>query len=157
MEARKPVLSRLLDGYTGHLRVLGRDLRDYLKLTAPENLRLFARLHGGAPESPKAPLHRGSLYEDADEFVAEFSEAMRGRLMGGYLMNAPGDCREGGCPVARRARRAHARSTAGHAIVDSALPGDRVAVPPSAAATTPAKKTTSAGLATCRQSPPEGP
>lgn len=61
------VLIRLLDGYEGHIRILERDLRDwdrsyyrrtgvsfeapnhYLKLTALENLRLFAGLMAATP------------------------------------------------------------------------------------------------------------
>ena len=92
------VLIRLLDGYTGHARVLGRDLRDwgneyyrrigvafempnhYLKLTALENLRLFAGLHGGETEAPEALLQQVGLLEDGNKLVAEFSKGMRGRL-----------------------------------------------------------------------------
>jgi fluoroquinolone transport system ATP-binding protein len=92
------VLIRLLDGYVGQIRVLGRDLRawdrsyyrrigvafetpnHYLKLTALENLRLFAGLHGGATESPEALLQRLGLHGDGDKLVGEFSKGMRGRL-----------------------------------------------------------------------------
>lgn len=92
------VLIRLLDGYRGDIRVLGRDLREwdrsyysrigvsfeapnhYLKLTALENLRLFAGLHGNATESPEALLRRVGLQDDGDKLVAEFSKGMRGRL-----------------------------------------------------------------------------
>ena len=66
------VLIRLLDGYEGSVAVLGKDLRawdrgyyrrigvafeapnHYLKLTARENLQLFAGLHGGGTEDPDA-------------------------------------------------------------------------------------------------------
>ncbi len=92
------VLIRLLDGYKGNIRVLGRDLRSwdknyyrrigvafeapnhYLKLSALENLRLFAGLHGGRTESPETLLRRVGLHEDGEKFVAEFSKGMRGRL-----------------------------------------------------------------------------
>jgi fluoroquinolone transport system ATP-binding protein len=92
------VLIRLLDGYQGQIAVLGKDLRawdrtyykrigvsfeapnHYLKLTALENLRLFAGLHGGTPERPEDLLRRVGLHEDRDKLVAEFSKGMRGRL-----------------------------------------------------------------------------
>jgi fluoroquinolone transport system ATP-binding protein len=92
------ILVRLLGGYGGDARVLGRDLaswdRDYyrrigvsfeapnhyLKLTARENLRLFAGLYGGDTEDPDVLLDRVGLLEDADKRVAEFSKGMRGRL-----------------------------------------------------------------------------
>ncbi|MEO8257017.1 MAG: ABC transporter ATP-binding protein [Acidobacteriota bacterium] len=92
------VLIRLLDGYQGTITVLGRDLRQwdrsyyrrigvafeapnhYLKLTARENLRLFAGLHGGQTEAPDALLDRVGLEADGDKRVGEFSKGMRGRL-----------------------------------------------------------------------------
>jgi fluoroquinolone transport system ATP-binding protein len=92
------VLIRLLDGYEGTVTVLGRDLRawdrqyyrrigvsfespnHYLKLTARENLRLFAGLHSGVRADPDALLERVGLIEDADKRVGEFSKGMRGRL-----------------------------------------------------------------------------
>ncbi len=92
------VLIRLLDGYQGQISVLGKDLNDwdrsyyrhigvsfeapnhYLKLTALENLRLFAGLHAGRTESPDDLLRRIGLYEDRDKLVADFSKGMRGRL-----------------------------------------------------------------------------
>ncbi|MGH2437863.1 MAG: ABC transporter ATP-binding protein [bacterium] len=92
------VLIRLLDGYQGSVAVLGRDLRawdrsyyrrigvafeapnHYLKLTARENLRLFAGLHGGETENPDVLLERVGLTQDGDKLVAEFSKGMRGRL-----------------------------------------------------------------------------
>jgi fluoroquinolone transport system ATP-binding protein len=92
------VLIRLLDGYEGSVTVLGRDLRawdrsyyrrigvafeapnHYVKLTARENLRLFAGLHGGATEDPDVLLDRVGLLEDGDKRVGEFSKGMRGRL-----------------------------------------------------------------------------
>jgi fluoroquinolone transport system ATP-binding protein len=91
------VLIRLLDGYEGSIVVLDRDLRGwdenyyrrigvafeapnhYLKLTARENLRLFAGLHR-ATENPEVLLERVGLGGDADKRVSEFSKGMRGRL-----------------------------------------------------------------------------
>jgi fluoroquinolone transport system ATP-binding protein len=89
----------LLSGYQGSVNVLGRDLRawdrsyyrrigvsfeapnHYLKLTARENLRLFAGLHGGGNmEDPDTLLERVGLRPDADKLVGEFSKGMRGRL-----------------------------------------------------------------------------
>ena len=92
------VLIRLLDGYEGTITVLGRDLRTwdkdyyrrigvafeapnhYLKLTARENLSLFAGLYGGETEEPRALLDRVGLAEDGDKRVGEFSKGMRSRL-----------------------------------------------------------------------------
>jgi fluoroquinolone transport system ATP-binding protein len=92
------VLIRLLDGYEGSISVLGRDLRawdqgyyrrigvsfespnHYLKLTARENLRLFAGLHGGGTADPDALLDSVGLLEDGDKRVGELSKGMRGRL-----------------------------------------------------------------------------
>jgi fluoroquinolone transport system ATP-binding protein len=92
------VLIGLLDGYQGRVAVLGKDLRawdrsyyrrigvafeapnHYLRLTARENLRLFAGLHGGATEDPETLLERVGLTQNGDTLVAEFSKGMRGRL-----------------------------------------------------------------------------
>jgi fluoroquinolone transport system ATP-binding protein len=92
------VLIGLLDGYDGTVTVLGRDLRawdrhyyhkigvafespnHYLKLTARENLRLFASLYSGVREDPDRLLERVGLFEDGDKRVGEFSKGMRGRL-----------------------------------------------------------------------------
>jgi fluoroquinolone transport system ATP-binding protein len=92
------ILIRLLTGYTGDVRVLGKDLHEwdrsyyrrigvafespnhYLKLTALENLRLFAGLYGGRTEAPADLLRRVGLHDDRDKRVAEFSKGMRGRL-----------------------------------------------------------------------------
>ena len=88
----------MLGGYEGDIRVLNRDLRSwdrgyyrrigvafeapnhYLKLTALENLRLFASLHGGRTEAPEILLRRVGLHEDGDKLVGEYSKGMRGRL-----------------------------------------------------------------------------
>lgn len=92
------VLIRLLHGYEGQVTVLGRDLRQwdasyyrrigvafeapnhYLKLTARENLRLFAGLYGGKTRDAEALLDEVGLLADADKRVADFSKGMRGRL-----------------------------------------------------------------------------
>jgi fluoroquinolone transport system ATP-binding protein len=92
------VLIRLLEGYDGEIRAFGRDLRTwdrsyyrrigvafeapnhYLKLSALENLRLFAGLYGSQTERPESLLQRLGLHEDGDKLVAEFSKGMRSRL-----------------------------------------------------------------------------
>ena len=92
------VLIGLLDDYHGRVAVLGRDLRTwdrsyyrrigvafeapnhYLRLTARENLRLFAGLYGNDTENPDHLLERVGLRQDGDKLVAEFSKGMRGRL-----------------------------------------------------------------------------
>jgi fluoroquinolone transport system ATP-binding protein len=92
------VLIGLLDGYEGSVKVFGRDIREwgtdyyrrigvafeapnhYLKLTARENLQLFASLYGGATEDPRVLLEWVGLHGEADKRVAEFSKGMRGRL-----------------------------------------------------------------------------
>jgi fluoroquinolone transport system ATP-binding protein len=103
------VLIRLLDGYEGNVAVLGKDLRawdrgyyrrigvafeapnHYLKLTARENLQLFAGLHGGGTEDPGTLLERVGLEQDGDKLVAEFSKGMRGRLtFARALLHRPG-------------------------------------------------------------------
>ena len=92
------ILIGLLDGYEGavellgrHVRAWGRDLyrrigvafespNHYLKLTARENLALFAGLFGSGTQDPESLLERVGLIEDADKRVGEFSKGMRGRL-----------------------------------------------------------------------------
>ena len=92
------VLIGLLSDYRGQISVLGRDLRawdrtyyqrigvafeapnHYLKLTARENLRLFAALYNAEAEDADTLLDRVGLGQDADKRVAEFSKGMRGRL-----------------------------------------------------------------------------
>jgi len=88
----------LLTGYEGSISVMGRDLRHwnrdyyqrigvafeapnhYLKLTARENLRLFAALYDRPAADPDHLLGQVGLALDADKRVAEFSKGMRGRL-----------------------------------------------------------------------------
>ena len=92
------ILIRLLESYTGTVEVLGRDLRNwsidyyrrigvafespnhYLKLSARENLELFAGLYGAAVDQVPSLLERVGLAEDAGKRVGEFSKGMRGRL-----------------------------------------------------------------------------
>ena len=52
----------------------------YLRLSARENLRLFAGLHGGKTMNPAVALERVGLEQDGDKLVGEFSKGMRGRL-----------------------------------------------------------------------------
>src|SRR6187401_513068 len=92
------ILIGLLRDYQGTVRVLDRELRDwdttyyrhigvafeapnhYLRLTARENLAMFAVLFGAPPERIPALLENVDLLRDADKRVAEFSKGMRGRL-----------------------------------------------------------------------------
>lgn len=92
------ILIGLLDGYTGSVDVLGRSPRQwgtalyrrigvsfeapnhYLKLTARENLSLFAALYGSGPDDIESLLDNVGLSADADKRVSEFSKGMRGRL-----------------------------------------------------------------------------
>jgi fluoroquinolone transport system ATP-binding protein len=92
------ILIGLLDGYLGAVEVLGREPRNwgrelyrrigvafespnhYLRLSARENLALFAGLYGGRTQAPDVLLERVGLAEDAGRHVAEFSKGMRGRL-----------------------------------------------------------------------------
>jgi len=92
------VLTRLLTGARGDVRVLGRPLADwgddyyrrigisfelpshYLRLTARENLDLFAGLYGTACDDPDALLDAVGLADDADVRVAQYSKGMMMRL-----------------------------------------------------------------------------
>lgn len=92
------VLIRLLKTYAGEVRIFGRDLRTwgddyfervgvsfelprhYQKLTALENLRLFASLYRGKTEEPMALLARVGLEGDAHTRVSQFSKGMQMRL-----------------------------------------------------------------------------
>ncbi|MGH7551664.1 MAG: ATP-binding cassette domain-containing protein [Longimicrobiales bacterium] len=91
------ILVHLIAGYEGSAIVLGREASDwnrdyyrrvgvsfespnhYLKLSARENLRFFARLYGASQDVDRL-LDRVGLLADADERVAEFSKGMRVRL-----------------------------------------------------------------------------
>ena len=92
------ILIRLIEGYSGGVQVLGRDLRawgagyyrrigvafespnHYLKLSARENLELFAGLYGAPSNAIEGLLDRVGLRADAAKRVEEFSKGMRGRL-----------------------------------------------------------------------------
>ena len=91
------ILTGALRGYAGAVTVMGRSPADwgsdlyrrvgvafevpnlYLRLTARENLRFFAALHGREVDAD-ALLARVGLEADADRRVAEFSKGMRMRL-----------------------------------------------------------------------------
>jgi fluoroquinolone transport system ATP-binding protein len=91
------ILTGLLPGYQGTARVLGREVaawdrslyrrigvsfeipNHYLKLTARENLRLFAGLYDIRADLDDM-LARLGLLDDADTRVSEFSKGMRVRL-----------------------------------------------------------------------------
>jgi fluoroquinolone transport system ATP-binding protein len=92
------VLIGLLRDYRGHVAVLGRDLKSwrndyytrigvsfelpnhYLKLTAVENLKLFAALYPGPTQAPLDLLRLVDLEDDAHTRVANFSKGMQMRL-----------------------------------------------------------------------------
>ncbi|MFB3855331.1 MAG: ABC transporter ATP-binding protein [Vicinamibacterales bacterium] len=66
----------------GRLGLLAHDLHLYPELTARENLRFFARLHGvrDVEGRVEAGLESAALSERADDPVAAFSRGMRQRL-----------------------------------------------------------------------------
>jgi len=92
------VLNGLIRGYTGSVRVNGTDLSSmdrsfyekigvafefpnlYLKLTALENLQLFASFFKSKPQKPEALLEMVNLLEDRNTKVEAFSKGMRMRL-----------------------------------------------------------------------------
>ncbi|MDX1530454.1 MAG: ABC transporter ATP-binding protein [Rhodothermales bacterium] len=92
------VLTGLLRGYGGRVRVLDRDLADwgpdyyervgvafelpnhYLKLTARENLAYFGALYRGPTEPPEAVLDAVGLGDAADQRVGAYSKGMKVRL-----------------------------------------------------------------------------
>jgi fluoroquinolone transport system ATP-binding protein len=109
--AGKSTMQRILIGlrrdYAGTVRVLGRDLRQwrgdyyerigvsfelpnhYVKLTARENLALFASLYAN-PQSPESVLDAVALLEHADKPVAQLSKGMKVRLnLARALLNRP--------------------------------------------------------------------
>lgn len=102
------ILNRLQGGYAGSITVLGKDLaawgsdyyehvgvsfelpNHYLKLTALENLQLFAGLYRGRTADPMALLERLGLARDANKRVASFSKGMQMRLVfARALINCP--------------------------------------------------------------------
>lgn len=92
------VLIGLLDDYTGEVRVLDREVRDwgralyerigvsaetpnlYRKLTGRENLDLFASIHGGFARDATDLFERVGLADAADRRVGTYSKGMRMRL-----------------------------------------------------------------------------
>lgn len=92
------VLNGLIRGYTGSVRVNGTDLSNmnrsfyekigvafefpnlYLKLTALENLQLFASFFKSTPQNPEELLEMVNLQEDRDTKVEAFSKGMKMRL-----------------------------------------------------------------------------
>lgn len=102
------VLTRLLRGYEGHVRVFGRPLqewnRDYYerigvgfelpaeftRLTAKENLEVFASLYRGPVGNPTELLNRVDLGDAMDQRLSTFSKGMRMRLsLARALLNRP--------------------------------------------------------------------
>jgi fluoroquinolone transport system ATP-binding protein len=102
------ILTRLLTGYGGRVRVMGRDLErwgsdyyerigvsfelpnHYQKLTALENLQFFRALYAGATADPMDLLARLGLADDAHTRVAHFSKGMQVRLtLARALLNCP--------------------------------------------------------------------
>lgn len=93
------ILLKLLHGYTGHAQVFGRDLstwgqdyygqigvsfelpNHYPKLTAWENMHVFATLHGADPQRIMPLLEQVGLANDAHRRVAQFSKGMQMRLL----------------------------------------------------------------------------
>lgn len=92
------ILTGLLPGYEGAVAVFDRPLaawgneyferigvsfelpNHFLKLTARENLRYFARLYQGATRSPQELLALVGLGEDGDVAVGQYSKGMKNRL-----------------------------------------------------------------------------
>ncbi|WP_017596338.1 ABC transporter ATP-binding protein [Nocardiopsis potens] len=102
------VLTRVVRGYGGTVRALGRPLPEwgsdyfehvgvgfelpaaYTRLTARENLAAFASLYRGPVEDPGKLLDRLDLGAEADRRVAELSKGMRMRLnLARALINRP--------------------------------------------------------------------
>jgi len=92
------LMTGILSGYQGRIEVMGRELRDwdasyyrhvgvgfelpnhFPKLSARENLELFAAFHEGRVLDPMALLERLGLKEHADKRVSDFSKGMKMRL-----------------------------------------------------------------------------
>jgi fluoroquinolone transport system ATP-binding protein len=92
------ILIGLLRGFSGSVKVRGRNLTDYgteyyesigvsfelpshfTKLTARENLRLFRSLYRGATRDPMELLDLVGLADEADQRVGSYSKGMKMRL-----------------------------------------------------------------------------
>ncbi len=92
------VLTGILKGYRGNVQVLGRNLQQwdasyynhigvgfelpnhYVKLTALENLRLFASFYDVPIQNPMLLLEKVGLQDDAHKKVESFSKGMKMRL-----------------------------------------------------------------------------
>ncbi len=92
------ILIKLLKGFTGDVRVMGKTLdawgaayfehvgvsfelpSHYRKLTAAENLRFFAQFYERPTRPPQEVLDRVGLGGDADKRVEQFSKGMQIRL-----------------------------------------------------------------------------
>lgn len=92
------ILIGLLEGYQGHISVLGKQLgrwksdfyekvgvsfeapNHYLKMTALENLNYFKSLYNGPTEDPQALLEMVNLGQDANQAVGGYSKGMKMRL-----------------------------------------------------------------------------
>lgn len=92
------ILIGLLEGYTGHARVRGKEVaawaaddyerigvsfetpNHFLKLTGLENLRYFAALYGHETRPAAGLLEAVGLHEDGDKPVGHYSRGMKCRL-----------------------------------------------------------------------------
>jgi fluoroquinolone transport system ATP-binding protein len=102
------VLIGLLEGYSGSVRVSGREVaawtaadyerigvsfeapNHFLKLTGLENLRYFAALYHGPTRVPAALLESVGLQSDGNRRVGEYSKGMKCRLsIARCLLNKP--------------------------------------------------------------------
>lgn len=102
------ILIRLLQGYNGHISVMGKELsawdsdyfehigvsfelpNHYLKLTALENLHYFRSLYAADTRDPLEVLAWVNLQDDADKRVKDFSKGMKIRLnVARALMHRP--------------------------------------------------------------------
>jgi fluoroquinolone transport system ATP-binding protein len=102
------VLIGLLEGYSGSVRVRGKEVavwtgddyerigvsfeapNHFLKLTGLENLHYFAALYHGKTRSPAALLEAVGLQSDGNRRVGEYSKGMKCRLsIARCLLNSP--------------------------------------------------------------------
>jgi fluoroquinolone transport system ATP-binding protein len=102
------ILIGLLEGYSGSVRVRGKEVagwsadeyerigvsfeapNHFLKLTGIENLRYFAALYRGATRAPAALLESVGLTNDGMRRVGEYSKGMKCRLsIARCLLNSP--------------------------------------------------------------------